>query len=287
MQQKIKTIFFGTPEFAAPALKALIKADFIDLKLVITQPDKPIGRHHSKPAPSPVKKLALENNIDIFNENIKNFKNPYSNEKILGIVVAYGQIFSQELIDSFSLGIINIHPSLLPKYRGSSPIQTPILNQDKETGTTIMKLDAKMDHGPIIAQEKIKLNGSETGGFLHDNLSKLGADLLIKILPNYISGKINLKEQEHKKATYTNKLSKKDGRISWSLSPQKAEAFIRAMNPWPGAWTTWNNKKIIIWKTKLENNKLIPQEIQIEGKKKMTFVEFLKGHQNFKLTDCV
>lgn len=199
----------------------------------------------------------------------------------LGILVAYGDIIPKKIIDSFPLGILNLHPSLLPKYRGSSPIQSAILNQDKQTGVTIMKLDDKMDHGPVVAQQTVKLDQTETTGELHNKLAIIGADLMIKILPDYIAGKIELKEQNHDKATFTEKLSKKDGKIDWNSTAQ-VEPLVRAMNPWPGAWTIYKDKKLIIWSTQKDNT---PKEVQLEGKKKMAFKEFLKGHPDFEITD--
>jgi len=285
MADKVKIIFFGTPEFAAPALNALLKADFCDVVKIITQPDKPIGRHHSKLIPSPIKKVAQEAGISVAHEFTKTGAK-------LGVLVAYGDIIPKKIIDSFPMGILNLHPSLLPKYRGSSPIQAAILNQDKETGVTIMKLDDKMDHGPIVAQKKIKLNQTETSGELHDKLAQVGADLLIKILPDYIAKKIEAKKQDHNKASYTEKLTKKDGKIDWSQAPEKIDAQIRAMNPWSGAWTEWNNKKLIIWKASLNDNvgarhalhlPLQLDEVQLQGKKKMAFEEFFKGHPRFSI----
>jgi len=272
MNNKIKIAFFGTPEFAVPTLKALNKADFCDVLKVITQPDKPIGRHHSKLIPSPIKQLAKKAGISVTDKFTKN-------DAQLGVLVAYGNIIPKKVIDSFPLGILNIHPSLLPKYRGSSPIQSVILNQDKETGITIMKLDNKMDHGPIVAQAIIKLNQTETTGELHNKLAQIGADLMIKILPDYIAGKIKIKEQDESKASYTKKLRKQDGKIDFNSMAQPSEPLIRAMNPWPGAWTQWKGKKIIIWSIKKDGT---PNEVQLEGKKKMPYSEFLKGHPDFK-----
>jgi methionyl-tRNA formyltransferase len=272
MEAKCKIIFFGTPDFAVPTLKALIKADFYDIKLVVTQPNKPVGRHHSKLIPSPIKKLAIDSKLEVFDGKLKDL----NVDAELGILVAYGSIIPKKNIDSFPLGILNIHPSLLPKYRGSSPIQAPILNQDTETGVTLMKLDEEMDHGPIVSQEKYKLTMTETAGQLHDKLSQIGAQLLIKNLPDYISGKIKPKEQEHTKATFTKKLTKDDGNIDWQKSPSEIEAHVRAMNPWPGAWTMVNDKRLIIWNMGIDGT---PEEVQLEGKKRMPYKDFLRGNE--------
>ncbi|MAG28629.1 methionyl-tRNA formyltransferase [bacterium] len=278
MYKNYQIIFFGTPEFAVPTLKALIKAGFIDIKFVVTQPDKPVGRHHSKLVPSPIKKESQKAGIDVVDDITK--IDPTGAD--LGILVAYGKIIPKKLINSFPKGILNLHPSLLPKYRGSSPIQVAILNQDDETGVTIMQLDDEMDHGPIITQEKVKLDKTETAGDLHDKLAKIGADLFIKILPDYIAGKIKPKEQDHAKASFTEKLTKQVGKINWKKSKTEIEAHVRAMNPWPGAWTTYKNKKLIIWKMSKDGT---PKEVQLEGKKRMPYSEFLKGNKGFNIND--
>lgn len=287
---KIQVIFFGTPDFAVPSLEALNKAPFCDIKAVVTGADKPVGRHQSKPVPSPVKQASQRLKLPVF-EGLDSLKELKAD---LGIVVAYGEILPKWLLDRFPLGIVNIHPSLLPKYRGSSPIQAAILNQDKETGVTLIKLDDKMDHGPIIAQETVgarhalSLQGM-TAGQLHDELTKIGAQMLIKYLPDYIAGKIKLKPQDDSQATFTKKLTKEDGKIDWKKSPQEIEAHIRAMNPWPGAWTMWKGKRLIIWKASFVGARhALPLQldiVQLEGKKRMPLKEFLKGHPDFAMDE--
>ncbi|MBI2050654.1 MAG: methionyl-tRNA formyltransferase [Parcubacteria group bacterium] len=277
---KTSIVFFGTPEFAVPALSALIDAPFCDVQLAVTQPDKPIGRHHSKPVPSPVKQLALEAGIDVIDSPSLTRRGLGGGCSELGVLVAYGEIIPKDLIDAFPLGILNIHPSLLPKYRGSSPIQAAILNQDKETGVTIMRLDDAMDHGPVVIQERVKLHKTETAGDLHDTLAKIGAKLLIKTLPDYIAGRIALQTQNDEQASYTRKLTKQDGRIDWSKPASAISAQVRAMNPWPGAWTEWENKKLIIWSMRKDGT---PAEVQLEAKKRMAFSEFMRGHPDFKI----
>ncbi len=290
--KKIPIIFFGTPEFSVPYFLALNSCEFFDIKLAVTQPDKPHGRSRSKLIPSPIKEEALKSNIKILTpKSLKDSKDKIldfikTNRIEIGVLVAYGEIIPKEIIDAFDLGIINAHPSLLPKYRGPSPIQSSILNQDKETGITIMKLDDKMDHGPILAQKIFCLedNTKITAGDLHGILSRLGADFVVETLKKYAVGEITPKPQNELKSTYTKKISKQDGKIDWSKNTQEIEAFIRAMNPWPGAWTIWEGKKITIWKASLKNNnELRINEIQIEGKKRMPFEEFIKGHPDFEI----
>ncbi|OIO49291.1 MAG: methionyl-tRNA formyltransferase [Parcubacteria group bacterium CG_4_9_14_0_2_um_filter_41_8] len=284
MKDKVKIIFFGTPEFAVPTLKALINAPFCEVQKVVTQKDKPVGRHHSKLVPCAVKRVAQEEGLPVIHETPPQSLPWQGGRYDLGMLVAYGEIIPKKIIDSFPLGILNLHPSLLPKYRGSSPIQAAILNQDKETGVTIMKLDDKMDHGPIIAQETINLNQTETAGDLQNKLAQTGADLLIKILPDYIAGKITPRAQNETKAISTKKLAKQDAKIDWNSTAHPPEPLIRAMNPWPGAWTTWRHKKLIIWSMDIDGT---PKELQLEGKKKMPYSEFLKGHPGFSTHDCV
>ena len=283
-----------------PTLEALNKASFCNVKAVITQPDKAVGRHHSKPIPSPIKQAAQALNLPVL-EGLDSLRGiaclPARQEADMGVVVAFGAILPQWVIDKFPLGIVNIHPSLLPKYRGTSPIQGAILNQEKETGVTIIKLDDEMDHGPILAQQTVGAENflplqETTAGELYDKLFQMGADLLIKILPDYIAGKIELKPQDDSLATFTKKLSKEDGKIDWIKSPAEIHAHVRAMNPWPGAWTIWSSfakasadkqdKRLIIWKTSLVGTSLQIDEIQMEGKKKMAFAEFTRGYPDFR-----
>lgn len=320
MEKLTTIVFFGTPEFAVPALKALMEAParnashgeaggpFCDVSLVVTQPDKPVGRHHSKPAPSPVKKLAQASNVPVIpseaegscvmTDEIPRLASALARDDgiKLGILVAYGEIIPKKIIDAFPLGILNIHPSLLPKYRGASPIQAAILNQDAETGVTLMKLDDQMDHGPIVAQERVALDQTETAGELRDKLAKLGAKLLIKTLPDYIAGRIKPKPQNDAQASYTKKLTKQDGKIDWSKPAAAINAHVRAMNPWPGAWTEYREKKLIVWKASLvssrtsdsearDNKELRLEEVQLEGKKRMPFAEFARGHPDVTLSD--
>ena len=275
MNTKTRIVFFGTPDFAVPSLEALISDSRFSVDLVVTQPDKPIGRHHSVLQKSPIKQLAEKHAIPVHDEPLKNLVHHAD----CGVLVAYGKIISQNLIDSFKHGIINVHPSLLPKYRGSSPIQAAIRNQDSETGVSIMLLDDAMDHGPILAQETVKLTKKETAGTLHDSLAKLGAGTLSDVVKQYISGSIAPREQNDSDATYTKKLSKSDGMLNWSDKPQSIDAHVRAMSPWPGAWTIWRNKRVLVWKSK--NG--LPTEVQPEGKKRMPYAEFKKGYPEFAL----
>jgi methionyl-tRNA formyltransferase len=258
--------------------------------LVISAPDKPVGRKQIITPPS-VKLMAQKYNIAVEQPvKIKDLKLEIGNlQPDIVVVAAYGQIIPKEILDIPKFGCLNVHPSLLPKYRGASPIQSAILSGDEKTGITIMLMDEKMDHGPIIAQQELEF--SAQGGLtsdwqfpkLHDELAKLGAKLLIDTIPKYISGKIKPKEQDHSKATFTKILKKEDGLISWSKKPEEIERQIRAFNPWPGTFTFIKKDDKLIRVKILEveissNNELIIKKVQPEGKKEMPYEDFLKGY---------
>jgi len=269
-----RIVFFGTPQLGVQVLEKLILTGFKPVA-VVTREDKPAGRGQ-KSTPPPVKIIAekykicvlqpkkLKDNQEIIS-NLKNFSPD------LFIVAAYGRIIPREILDIPKYGTLNVHPSLLPKYRGASPIQSAILNGDEETGVTIILLDEELDHGPIIAQEKVPITKTETTQSLTEKLGKLGAKLLADIIFDWIEGKIKPRNQNHKKATFTKILTKEDGYIDLSNppSPKKFNLMVRAFYPWPGTWTKWQNKII----------KFLPENlIQPEGKKPMTIKEFLNGY---------
>jgi len=281
---KIRIIFIGTPEFGAIILEELVKNNYQPV-LVITNPDKPVGRKQVL-TPPPVKLAAQKYKISIEQpEKIKNSKIKIQNlEPDLIITAAYGQIIPKEILKIPKYGCLNIHPSLLPKYRGPSPIQAAILNGDKETGVTIMLMDEKMDHGPILNQRELEfsiLNFQFSK--LHDRLADLGAKLLLETIPDWINGKIKPQTQDEKKATYTKIIKKEDGEINWKKPAQEIERQIRAFNSWPGAFTFIQKKgkkiRIKICQAELsKDNKLIIKKLQPEGKKPMSFEEFKKGY---------
>src|SRR3989344_6865189 len=277
----IKFVFFGTPEFATIILEKLIKSG-LKPRAVFRDPKE---------------------SVSILIEKLKSLKQD------LAVIAAYGKILPKEILEIPSYGFINIHPSLLPKYRGASPIQYAILKGDKKTGVTIMKIDEKMDHGPILEKSEIQISKSETYETLSKKLAKLGAELLIKIIPDYVLGKIKPVEQEHKKATYTKIIKKEDGKINWSKSAEEIERMTRAYYPWPSAYTKLKIKsekfkivKIIEVEICKENNhtigevfltennrlaikcgigSLIIKKLQLEGGKILTAKEFLNGHKDF------
>jgi len=280
---KIKIIFLGTPEFGAIVLERLIKNNYKPI-LVITALDKPAGRKQIL-TPSPVKLVAKKYNISVVQpEKIQNSKYKIQNLRPdLIICAAYGQLIPAEILKIPRYGCLNIHPSLLPKYRGPSPIQYAILNGDKETGVTIILMDEKMDHGEIISNFKFLISKKFTYPELSQKLAEIGVKLLLETIPKWINGEIKAKAQDESEATYTKILKKEDGKIDWARPPEEIERKIRAFNPWPGAFTFWkkNKKKIMIKILEAEvskNNKLIIKKIQPEGKKPMTFEEFKRGY---------
>lgn len=303
--QQIKIILMGTPEFAAEIFDEFVKAPLLySIVSVITSPDKPIGRKQELTA-SPVKVWAEKNNLSILQpEKIADaecVKKIQDLKPDVIIVAAYGQIIPKEILDIPQYSALNIHPSLLPKYRGASPIHAAILNGDKKTGVTIMLMDEKMDHGAIISNSEFLISNKISFDELSKKLADLGAKLLIKTLPDYLYGKIKPKSQDHSKAIFTKIIKKEDGKIDWHKSAEKIERRIRAFKEWPTAYAEIPNKfKIInadiinkktdhkIGEVFLGENKslniktgdgiLILKEVQLEGKRQMTAKDFLNGH---------
>jgi methionyl-tRNA formyltransferase len=222
----------------------------------------------------------------------------------LGVVTAYGQIIPQSILEIPRLGWVNIHASLLPKYRGAACIQAAILAGDEETGITIMKVEKGLDTGPILKQTKIKISKKDTAEILHDKLAKLGAEIITETIKNYIVGKIKLKNQNNSRSSYVSTLQKEDGKIDWQKEAEAIERMTRALNPWPGTWTKIKNQKLKIKnldsKILLINkykpgeiflhdnqlavqcgkNALIIKSLQLEGKKETDAEEFLRGHKD-------
>ena len=221
------------------------------------------------------------------------------------VVGFYGKILSQEMIEAPKYGVLNVHPSLLPKYRGPTPVPTAILNGDKETGVTIMQLDQEVDHGPILAQQTVPTGENEyTTPELRQILWELGADMLVEIIPKWIAGEIKPKEQDHAKATYTQRLTREHGKIDWNKGAAAIARQIRAYYPWPGTHTTWQGKMIKILKGTVKETTeqhtpgtvvsidkgfgvatgkgiLVIEELQMEGKKPISAPEFLLGYKDF------
>jgi len=302
--KKTKVIFLGTPEFAIPTLREL--AENFSIEAVVTQPDKPKGRKKVLSSP-PIKEYATTRDFLILqpqkmDEEFINRLNEIKPD--IGIVVAYGKILPKEIFNIPKYGFLNIHASLLPKYRGAAPIQATLLHGDKETGVTIMKVDTGLDTGDIISQEKIEINKNDNLETLHDKLSEIGAELLAKTIPDYISGKIKPTKQDDSKASVFPTISKGQGRIVWQNSAEYIFNQIRAFTPWPGAFTFFNDKKLDIIKAEpieceedriigqvfKKGNKILVQckenclelkKIKLEGKKEIDIQSFVNGHPDF------
>jgi methionyl-tRNA formyltransferase len=247
--KKLKIIFMGTPDFAVPSLKELHKNHY-DVALVVTQPDRPKGRGRKVISP-PVKETAINLGYEVIQPvSIKtdNFIEIIrKHEPDLFVVIAYGHILSKNIIELPRIGSINIHASLLPKYRGPAPIQWAIINRERETGVTTMFVDEGMDTGDILLSAKLEIAPDDTSAMLYDRLAKLGADLLIKTIKAIEAEEIKPIPQDHKKATYAPLLKKNDGHINWKKPAEDIEAFIRGITPWPGAFTFYDNKRLKIF----------------------------------------
>jgi len=293
-KKKIKIVFLGTPEFSSIILDKLIENNYKPI-LVVTAPDKPVGRKNIITAPI-TKILAEKHKIPVLQPSkIKDLKTEIENLKPdLGIVVAYKQIISKDILDIPKYGFLNIHPSLLPKYRGPAPIQTAILNGDKQTGTTIILIDDKIDHGKIVSSASYQMPNNITFEELSRELAAISAQLLIQTIPKYINQKIQPKAQNESKVSFTKIIKKENGEIDWSKSAQEIEKQIRAFDPWPGSFffLKKKDKKIRIkilkaYISKSENSEkismkckkdyLIIEKLQQAGKKPLSAEEFKKG----------
>jgi len=266
----MKYAFFGTPEFASIILERLIKANFIP-EAIICNPDRPIGRKKTIMAP-PAKSVALKHNIKVYQpEKLEVDAFSEINGIDLFIVAAYGKIIPQGILNIPKLSTIGVHPSLLPKYRGASPIQSVILNGEEITGTTLFLIDEKMDHGPVIAQKNLEDCNLQTINYekLMEKLAELSADLLIEILPEFIEGNINPLPQNENDATFTKKFVTEDAFVDLQKeNPVEIERKVRAFNPEPGAWTIKEGKRMKILEAQIDSEgNLILKKIQLEGKK--------------------
>ncbi len=239
----MKIVFTGTSEFAVPILKAIKSQTDWDVALVISEPAKPSGRKNQSSV-SPVAQTAKELNLKLATPvSIADIKSDITALKPdVMIVVAYGQILPREVLEIPKFKTINIHPSLLPKLRGASPIQTTLMQGLTETGVSLMVIDEKVDHGPIISQEVFLIDQSENYLTLEFRLSHIGASMLVRDLPKYISGKLKSQEQNHAEATFTKLIKKDDGLIDWSKSPQDIYNQWRAYLKWPGVYTFFKDK---------------------------------------------
>jgi methionyl-tRNA formyltransferase len=236
----LRIIFMGTAELACASLEALCREEFFQVIAVVSQPDKPKGRD-LKVHPTPVKQLALSRGLPVMqpprSRNESFIAELSSLQPDLLVVAAYGQILPQAILDVPRFACLNVHTSLLPRYRGAAPIQWAILNGDAETGVTIMKMDAGMDTGPILTQVTTPIFPEDNAQTLHDRLAELGGVLLVKTIPDYVAGRINPRPQPAEGATHARKIRKEDGQIDWGQPARAIWNRVRAFVPWPGAFT--------------------------------------------------
>ncbi|MBD3247816.1 methionyl-tRNA formyltransferase [Candidatus Falkowbacteria bacterium] len=302
--KKYKIVFFGTPEFAVPSLESLIQDDNFEVAAVVTQKNKPVGRGHVL-TPPPVKVFADQKNIPTLQpDHISEIQDRFKQlAPDIAVVVAYGKIIPADMLEVPAYGFINLHGSILPKYRGAAVLQAPILYGDTETGVSIIKMDKGLDTGPILSIGKIALKGDETAGQLHDKLARMGSRMLPKVIMQYINGYIEPEEQKGE-SKYIRTLDRGNGRINWNKKASQIEKQVRAYTPWPGTFTTYQEKilKILEVDKNILNTKgrqigevlsrdgrpvvqtgegsLVLKKLQIEGKKPLNAEDFLRGHED-------
>jgi methionyl-tRNA formyltransferase len=302
----LKIIFMGTAELSCASLEKLARDRKISVVAVVTQPDKPKGRD-LKLQPSPVKTLAQTLNLPVLQPQRARDEEFVSELRELKpdliVVVAYGQILPQSILDLPKFGCLNIHTSLLPKYRGASPIQSAILNGETETGVTIMKMDAGLDTGPVLSTRRTPILPADDSQTLHDRLAQLGAELLVETIPDYVAGKISPQPQPTEGSSYAAKIKKEDGQIDWEKPAAEIWNRLRAFTPWPGAFTfvpaQTKPQRLKIWKAEIVErsgrageilsadkngivvacgqNALRILELQREGGRRINAGEFLAG----------
>lgn len=304
-----RIIFFGTPDLAVPVFERLFVTGYVPVA-VVTAPDQPVGRKKTL-TPPPVKQAADARNVPVLQPSTLNDASFLEQFKLLEpdvcIVVAYGKLIPKIYLDIPRSGFLNIHPSALPEYRGPAPIQGAIMDGKSETGVSIMLLDEKMDHGPIIAARSVALDPKayypEIAALLFDQGARLLAE---EVLPQWLAGKLTPREQDHAKATFTKLLGREDGKIDWSRPVEAIYNTIRALSHEPGTWTTWNGKTLRIIQARpstvcpVDNPKpgtvihtphatsvmtgsctLILEKVQIEGGKPLSISDFVRGHADF------
>jgi methionyl-tRNA formyltransferase len=304
----MRTVFMGTPDFAVPTLDSLVLTGH-QVVAVYTQPDRPAGRGRSLIS-SPVKRKALQLGLTV--QQPPSFRQPEEVQKLTDlrpeviVVAAFGQLLPQSVLDIPPFGCLNVHPSLLPRHRGPTPVVAAILAGDEVTGVTIMLLDRGMDTGPLLAQEKVKILPQDTTGSLTANLAQAGARLLMQILPLWLEGKIAPQPQDNEKATYSEPLTKEGGRIDWRLPAVELWRRVRAFQPWPGCYTMWQGKVLkVIEAVPLPGAGEVGRvvaiqgsqsatigvqagegilgllQLQLEGKRVMAAADFVRGQRDF------
>ncbi len=301
----MNVVFMGTPDFSVPTLEMLINEGHT-ISAVVTQPDRQRGRG-KKITMSPVKEVALKHGLTVLQpERVK------GNDEFLGhiqslnpdviVVIAFGQILPESILNIPRYGCINVHGSLLPEYRGAAPIQWSVLNEDKETGVTIMYMDKGMDTGDMIYKKKMDIAPDETYESLYEKMKVVGSEALRECWDNIVSGNVNREPQDDAKATYAPPIQKSQGLIDWTKPAHVINAQVRGLTPWPGGYTSYNDEVMKVWKTTVvesdKNNEcgkvlevskkgilvqtgenaLLLEEIQMPNKKRMPVMEYIKGH---------
>ena len=305
----MRVVFLGTPEFAVPSLEHLILNQY-PVVAVYAQPDKPSGRGRSA-VPAPVKMAAVKQGLPVVQP--VSFKEKKAVEELAGwrpdviVVAAFGQILPQSVLDIPAHGCVNIHPSLLPKFRGASPVAAAILDGSQFTGVSLMLLDEGMDTGPALARAQIPIAAQDTTGSLTAKLSRISAQLLLEVLPYWVRGELTPRPQDEAEASYSGVFSKKDGEIDWHLPAADIERRVRAFHPWPGCYTRWQGRQFkILEAAPLPGEKALEvgqvtapdkegavlgvntgdgvlgvYRVQLEGKRVMSATEFLRGQRQF------
>jgi methionyl-tRNA formyltransferase len=300
-----RVVFLGSPEFAVPSLREL--AEHFHVVEVITQPDRPAGRGRQIQEP-PVKRAALELGLPVWQPERLRGKEAVEHLRALrpdcGVVVAYGEILRKEILEIPPKGFLNVHASLLPRYRGASPVAAAILNGDSETGVTVMLLDEGMDTGPILAQDTTPIEPSDTRGSLEARLAVLGSDLIREVVPAWLAGGLRPEPQDHSRATLTKPLTREDGRIEWTRPASYLERLCRAMDPWPGAYTHWEGGLLKVWRADAPETDVLVEPgvvatvgssvvvgtgkgvlrlltVQLEGRPPMPVQDFVRGRPQF------
>lgn len=301
----MKVIFMGTPDFSVGTLAALVEAGH-EVVLAVTQPDKPKGRGKEMQY-TPVKEYALEKGIPVYQP--EKVRRPECIEELkkyqadVCVVIAFGQILPKEILEMTPYGCINVHASLLPKYRGAAPIQWAIINGESISGVTTMQMDEGLDTGDMLEKAEVPLGEKITGGELHDLLAEAGAKLCVQTLEKLEKGELKPEKQGETPTAYARMLDKKLGNIDWTRPAVEIERLIRGLNPWPSAYTTWNEKTMKIWDADVVDEEKTAEpgtiievtkqtfsvqtgegalrinELQIPGKKKMSADAFLRGYQ--------